>query len=57
MDKIFKVEAEEDQIFVRAIDFNTADNKVREGLGLPDHFPLIISEVKALPEGEDYFVL
>lgn len=57
MDKIFKVEAQDDEIFVKAIDFNAADDKVRQGLGIPDHFPLVISEVKALPEGQELFVL
>jgi len=57
MDKIFKIEAQDDELFVRAIDFNAADDKVRKGLGLPDHFPLVVSEVRALPEGQEIAAL
>lgn len=56
MDKIFKFEAEDDQVFVTAPDVNAADSKVRKALGLPGHFALIVSEVKALPKGEELLV-
>jgi len=51
---IFKIEAEGDTVYVHAYDRNEAKDRLFEIIGDIPEYLLTISEVDALPEGEEF---